>query len=128
MNAPDAMEAFAAEWAQAFNAHDLERILSHYADDVVLVSPIAIERLGVTDGTVRGKAALRAYFARALGPGSPLHFTLRRCYRGVGSVVVEFERLDGRRGAEMLVLDADGRVIRVVAHYADIGSQEGLNA
>ncbi len=113
------MEAFAAEWIAAFNAHDLDRILSHYADDVVLVSPIAVERLGVADGAVRGKAALRDYLARALGPGSRLKFTLRRCYAGVGSLVLDYERHDGRRGAEMMEFDRDGRVSRVVAHYAD---------
>lgn len=28
---------FAHEWIAAWNAHDLERILAHYADDVELV-------------------------------------------------------------------------------------------
>ena len=32
---------FAREWVDAWNAHDLERILSHYAPDVVLRSPVA---------------------------------------------------------------------------------------
>ena len=32
-------ERFAAEWIAAWNSHDLETILSHYADDIVFRSP-----------------------------------------------------------------------------------------
>ena len=49
---------FAQDWVDAWNSHDLERILAHYDDQVLLVSPIALKLLG-GDGTVRGKAALR---------------------------------------------------------------------
>ena len=33
--------AFAEHWVQAWNSHDLDAIVSHYEDDVVLVSPNA---------------------------------------------------------------------------------------
>ena len=32
-------QQLAEEWYAAWNSHDLERILSHYSDDVVFVSP-----------------------------------------------------------------------------------------
>ena len=32
---------FAREWIEAWNSHDLDAILSHYATDVVLTSPVA---------------------------------------------------------------------------------------
>jgi ketosteroid isomerase-like protein len=47
---------FAQEWIEAWNSHDLERILDHYDDEVVLVSPVALSVLG--NGRVQGKAAL----------------------------------------------------------------------
>ncbi|MGD9656504.1 MAG: nuclear transport factor 2 family protein [Methylocystis sp.] len=121
MNAADeaVADAFAHEWVAAFNSHDLDRILSHYADDVVLVSPLAVERLGRANGEVRGKRELRDYLARSLQPGSLLRFSLRRCYRGVASIVLEYDRHDQRQGAEFMELDAEGRVRSVVAHYAD---------
>jgi ketosteroid isomerase-like protein len=31
----------AAPWVQAWNSHDLAEIMSHYAEDVVLVAPVA---------------------------------------------------------------------------------------
>lgn len=44
MNQKQANE-FAAEWIEAWNAHDIDRILSHYTDDFEMNSPlIAIRR------------------------------------------------------------------------------------
>ena len=53
--------AFAREWVAAWNAHDLERILSHYAEDVVLRSPVAARLLPESSGEIRGIDALRAW-------------------------------------------------------------------
>lgn len=38
-------QEFAREWIAAWNAHDLERILSHYTDDFEMSSPLIIERM-----------------------------------------------------------------------------------
>jgi len=56
---------FAQDWVDAWNGHDLERILSHYDDEVLLTSPVALKLLN-GEGTVRSKAALRDYFLRGL--------------------------------------------------------------
>ena len=45
---------FAEEWAAAWNSHDLDRILTHYADDVVFSSPHIVRRLGKSSGEVYG--------------------------------------------------------------------------
>ena len=108
---------FGREWIEAFNSHDLARILSHYEDDVVLTSPRAKEIIGSPDGNVRGKAALSDYLRAALTRMPDLTFTLVRSYSGVGSVVVEYTTKDGRRAAEFMDLNASGRVSRVIAHY-----------
>ena len=112
------MHSFAAEWVSAFNAHDLERILSHYVDDVTLVSPRVRVITGEENSVVSGKEQLREYFGRALSRVPDLHFTLDEVYPGVGSVVLRFHTADGRDGAELMIFDADGRVREVRAHYA----------
>jgi hypothetical protein len=109
---------FATEWVQAWNSHDLERILSHYDDEVSLISPRARLVLGVEDGAVRGKTALRYYMKRALEKVPDLSFTLDRVFSGVNSVVIEFHTNDGRHGAELMDFTKDGRVARVIAHFA----------
>ena len=46
----DKARSLATHWVQAWNSHDLAEIMSHYAEDVVLVSPVAArilnDRLG----------------------------------------------------------------------------------
>jgi ketosteroid isomerase-like protein len=52
---------FAAEWVGAWNSHELERVLAHYDDNVVLKSPRIKLILGNDDARIRGKSALRDY-------------------------------------------------------------------
>lgn len=54
-------EAFARDWIDGWNAHDLERILAHYADDFEMTSPLIVQRMGVPGGKLKGKEAIRAY-------------------------------------------------------------------
>jgi hypothetical protein len=111
-------DEFAQAWIAAWNARDLDAILSHYADDVAFVSPNVVRWLGDESGTVCGKSALRAYFEQALAAQPDLCFKLARVYRGVSSLCLEYERHDGRRGAEVMEFSKPGHVARVVAHYA----------
>ena len=67
---------FAQEWVAAWNSRDLERILSHYADDVEVTSPLVPKILGSDQLSVRGKANLREYFRRGLDAYPDLKFTL----------------------------------------------------
>lgn len=48
----DQAQALAREWVEAFNDHDLERILSHYADSVELKSLLVTKLLGDPAGMV----------------------------------------------------------------------------
>ena len=38
-------QEFARDWVEAWNSHDIDRILTHYDEDVVLVSPVALNLL-----------------------------------------------------------------------------------
>jgi acyl-CoA thioesterase FadM/ketosteroid isomerase-like protein len=67
-------QRFARRWVEAWNRLDVEAVLEHFADDAVFVSPKA-ERL-TGQGRVEGKAALRAYWTRAVEHVKRLTFTL----------------------------------------------------
>jgi hypothetical protein len=84
---------------QAWNSHDLDEIVSHYAADVVLVSPVAMKILNDPSGMVRGKGALRAYFRRALEAFPNLEFELIDVTRGLSSVVLYYANQRVRRPA-----------------------------
>ena len=110
--------AIATATIEAWNSHDLERILEHYADEVVLVSPVAAERLGDPSGTVRGKAALRAYFAKALEAYPNLRFDLEDVMWGLSSVVLYYANQRGTKTGEFMEIDPAGKISKVVANYS----------
>jgi hypothetical protein len=108
---------FADEWVRAWNAHDLDRIMAHYDDDVVLVSPVAARLLADPSGRVSGKAALRSYFQRGLEAYPQLRFELLDVMWGLDSVVLYYVNQKGSRTGEYMELTPTGRVSRVVANY-----------
>jgi SnoaL-like domain len=59
-------EYFARDWIDSWNSHDLERILAHYSDQFEMSSPVIIQVAGEPSGTLKGKDAVGAYWAKAL--------------------------------------------------------------
>ena len=110
--------AFANHWIAAWNAHDLELILTHYDDAVQLTSPVAAQLLAQPDGKVTGKANLRAYFRRGLEAYPELNFRLENVFCGLNSVVLCYANQKGTRTAEFMELSSTGKVTRVVANYS----------
>lgn len=113
-------QAFAREWIAAWNAHDVERVLSHYAEEVEFRSPFIATFAGDASGCLRGKPALRAYWTAALQKLPDLRFELLEVLVGAGSLTLYYQ---GHRGrvAETFFLGADGQVLRATACYA-VGS------
>ncbi len=106
----------ADHWVAAWNAHDLDRILSHYEDAVELTSPVAAQ-MGTPDGKVVGKESLRAYFRRGLEAYPELRFQLVEVLWGLNSVVLYYRNQKATHTAEFMELSATGKVARVVANY-----------
>jgi predicted ester cyclase len=107
----------ARHWAAAWNAHDLDSIMTHYDDAIELISPVAAKLLGAADGKIAGKADLRAYFQRGLEAYPELHFRLEDVLWGVNSVVLYYTNQKGTRTGEFMELSPNGKVVRVVANY-----------
>jgi ketosteroid isomerase-like protein len=115
MRTEEQARAFAQEWIAAWNAHDLDRILAHYADDVVFLSPVAQRRVG--DGRVVGVAALRAYWSAALQAAPDLRFVFDRVLVGHDALTIMYRNHRGQRAAETCEFGADGKVARSCACY-----------
>ncbi|MGB0012458.1 MAG: nuclear transport factor 2 family protein [Candidatus Sulfotelmatobacter sp.] len=113
----DAALNLAKLWVAAWNAHDLDLIMTHYDDAVELTSPVAAQLLGSSDGKVVGKPNLRAYFQRGLEAYPELQFHLQDVLWGMNSVVLYYTNQKRTHTAEFMELSADGKVIRVVANY-----------
>jgi hypothetical protein len=103
---------FAKEWIAAWNSHDLARILSHYVEDFEMSSPLIIERKIDPSGVLRGKAAIREYWASGLAAVPPLEFELIDVHVGVNSIGILYRSIGRRRVIEMLTFNDQREVIR----------------
>ena len=110
--------SLANHWVAAWNAHDLDLIMTHYEDAIELISPVAARLLGTPDGKVEGKPNLRAYFQRGLEAYPELHFRLEDVLWGINSIVLYYTNQKGTRTGEFMELSASGKVVRVVANYS----------
>jgi ketosteroid isomerase-like protein len=109
MPTPDP-DTYADEWMGAWNAHDIEAVLAHFSDDVVFTSPVAARVVPESGGAVRGKAALRDYWTKALAQQADLHFEMIGVYRGESTLVINYRNHRGELVNEVLTFDGNGLV------------------
>ena len=112
----DEARAFAHEWIEAWNSHDLDRILSHYAAEIVLLSPGALRRVG--NGRIEGIAALRAYSGKVLAAEPHLAFVLDAVRVGFSCLTILYRNHRGQSGAETCEFGPDGTIIRSFACFS----------
>ena len=116
MNAEQAL-IFAKDWVDSWNAHDVERVLCHFTDDVVFTSPLAVTLINEPSGRVTGKAALRAYWTQGLESFPDLHFALLGVDVGVNMIVIRYRNHKGRHCSEVLELNSSGLAVRGFGAY-----------
>lgn len=109
-------EELARDWIDAWNSHDLARILAHYRDDFEMSSPYIAEMAGEASGRLQGKPAVAAYWAEALRRLPDLRFEHLATLTGTDSLTIHYR---GARGlaAEVLWLDEAGKIQCAAAHY-----------
>lgn len=119
MSLPDNVDAFVHGWIDAWNAHNLDAILAHYAEDIAFNSPFVARLKDKSGGenALHGRTALGDYFRRALERYPNLSFRLRHVFVGVESLVLYYDSVSDRRAAEVMVFNEAGQVSRVWCHY-----------
>jgi ketosteroid isomerase-like protein len=112
-------QRFASHWLDAWNAHDLELILSHFSDEVVFTSPLARQLVEGSAGVIRGKEELRSYWREGLRRNPELHFEMENLYVGVDTIVIHYRNHAGGLVNEVLRFDgplvAEGHATYLVA-------------
>lgn len=109
---------FAKEWIAAWNSHDLDRIMSHYADDFEISTPMIKMALGIDTGMIKGMTAIRDYWQKALDKMPDLKFELKEITMGVDSMVLYYKSVMNKHTIEVLYWNTDGKIEKVVAHYS----------
>jgi ketosteroid isomerase-like protein len=102
MSGPADPQAFAEEWIAAWNARDLDKVLTFFAEDAVFSSPLAAKVVPESGGTVRGKAALRDYWGAALAQNPELNFELTALDAGIDVLLIGFRMNGGADRVEVL--------------------------
>ena len=109
--------AFAHEWLEAWNAHDLPRVLQHYADDFEMSSPLIVQ-MGLSEtGTLKWKQQIGDYWQKGLAKYPDLHFKLIDVLSGVNSVIVYYHTINDKLSAELFMFNEEGKVYKSVGHY-----------
>lgn len=85
----------------------------HYKDDVVFRSAKAQVLVG--QGTLNGKAELRAYWSKALARQPNLKFTVLDVFVGHEMLVLTYRNQNNLKAAETLRFASDGLVIEASA-------------
>lgn len=104
---------FAREWEAAWNSHDLDRILAHYAPGVRFRSRKALPIVGV--GDIEGLDQLRTYWSKALIQQPNLRFTVQQVFEGHQMLVLVYRNHNGVEAAETLRFDQELKVIEASA-------------
>ncbi len=114
----DFATGFTRDWVQAWNDHELERILSHYAEDVVFHSPRIRVVTGRDVDAIAGKSELRRYWGKALEMLRDLYFEVDQVMTGSDALTILYTNERSQSVAETFVFGADGKVVISIATYA----------
>jgi len=86
----------ATKWFEAFNAHDLEKLLSLYNDNAQHYSPKLKIRMPETQGLIKGKQALREWWQDAFDRLPTLQYDVIKLTADEDQVFMEYiRRVDG---------------------------------
>ena len=107
---------FARKHVEIWKSHELDAIVELYTETAELVSPLAASLSGASE--IRGRAALREYFARGLEKYPDLKFEIIDTFRCQSSVALLYYGAGRRRVTEVMFLRNDHKIERVFAHYS----------
>ena len=113
----DEMNSFVRSWIAGWNAHDLDAILAHYADEVVFYSPMIFRVTGSEQPSIQGRPGLELYWRRALGMAPDLRFELQSSFYGRGALMILYSNQTGRRASEAFVFNGEAKVCLSIATY-----------
>lgn len=105
------------DWIDAWNQHDLERIMHHYSEDIQFTAQTVVTRWAKADGKLIGKEELRKHFEKGLSLAPQIHFTLEEILFAPNGYAVLYHRENGNRVLDAVELNEAGLAVKVTAYY-----------
>lgn len=114
------LDSIAFKWFDAFNEHNLEKLLSLYDDKAQHYSPKLKVRNPETNGLISGKDALRIWWQDAFERLPSLHYEVKSLTSNEYRVFMEYiRRVDGEPDmmvAEILSIENNKIIFSKVYH------------
>lgn len=108
---------FAATWIDAWNSHDLDRILALYSEDAVYSSSLVRSIGGGHSDSIRGHLALYTYFSAVLRKFPSLSVRLRAVYTGDEALILLCDSANELVEGEKIKLNGRSQIARVWVYY-----------
>jgi ketosteroid isomerase-like protein len=105
----------ADRWREAWNARDLDEIVSCYSEQVEFVLPALVS--DDEERRISGREELREHFRHGLELAPNLTVDEESLLVGPGGFAILYRREDGHRAIETVELDADGLASRARVFY-----------
>ena len=110
---------FSETWVKDWNSHNLENILSHYTDNFIIESPIALKRISESKGVISGKENVRKYWAIGLAFNPDLHFEILEVLIGIHSITIYYVNTTTQKNAtELMVFNDTKKVTKAIVNYS----------
>ena len=103
------------DWLEGWNGRDLDRVMAHYAEDATFQSPTVLLRVPGSDGTIRGRAAIRELYEKSLALFPALHFELKEVIeREYGVMIIHRKHnvFAAHAGLTVETFETSGNLIR----------------
>ncbi|MEO5777278.1 MAG: nuclear transport factor 2 family protein [Flavobacterium sp.] len=112
--------AFAKEWVDAWNSHDIEKILSQYSEDFTIESPMAVKLYPQSKGIVKGKSEVRKYWTIGLDKSPDLKFELLEVLVGINSISLYiYNSASKRKSVELMSFNQENKVNKAIVTYSE---------
>ena len=112
--------AFARGWVDAWNAHDLEEILSHYSEDFTIETPMAAKLYPQSQGIVVGKSEVRKYWTIGLEKSPDLKFEILDVLVGVNSLgLYLFNTSSNKKSVELMIFNSEMKANKAIVTYSE---------
>jgi hypothetical protein len=110
-------QQFAEEWLDAWNTHDIDRILESYAESFIMISPTVKEITGHNFGFLCGKDELKNLYFKIFEDIPDLKLNLMAIAVGIKSLTIYYSSSNYQLTVDVFEFDSKWKIYKSHAYY-----------